>query len=244
MSYYGVALSIGLLLGPILSLSLPGKSSFYGVALLALICAIATAFRRVDQVLPNSKFPDEINRGALVLGSCYGFLEAGMVAVLPILAVQYFLITPQWLLVGTILIAAVSSLAWGELAEKIGNQRVVYILIKLYALAPLLYLLATGYFAGDQIGKASAVLFGVLAGGLYPIGFAWLVEGTSPSHYGFASGAFSRAYGLGSLFGPVVCGLSSEYLGARGFYGTTAVVGLSGYFAISFFTNKRRSHSS
>jgi MFS family permease len=73
---------------------------------------------------------------------------------------------------------------------------------------------------------ASCVFFGVAAGGLYPVGFAWLLEGMPESQYGYASGAFARAYGLGSLVGPLACGWLAESFGARGLFGAIAGAGL------------------
>jgi MFS family permease len=72
------------------------------------------------------------------------------------------------------------------------------------------------------------VIFGVAAGGIYPAGFAWLIDGSDASQYGYASGLFTRAYGLGSLFGPLCFGLLIEWKGEKGLYFLSCFRGLLG----------------
>ncbi len=84
---------------------------------------------------------------------------------------------------------------------------------------------AGGAAAAAAVGFA---VFGVAAGGIYPAGFAWLVEGCPPSRYGYASGLFTRAYGLGSLFGPLCFGIAIEGAGEKGFFALALALGLMG----------------
>ncbi|MBI3542461.1 MAG: hypothetical protein HY075_04200, partial [Deltaproteobacteria bacterium] len=60
---------------------------------------------------------------------------------------------------------------------------------------------------------------------LYPVGFAWLLESVPESRYGAASGAFARAYGLGSLAGPLACAAAAQRFGSSGMFAAIAAAG-------------------
>ena len=92
--------------------------------------------------------------------------------------------------------------------------------------------------APAYIAYSSCVLFGCLAGGLYPLGFAWLLEGLPESQYGYASGAFARFYGMGSIIGPTISGLSSESWGANGLFLSLTILGSISFLGIKFFRAK------
>ena len=69
----------------------------------------------------------------------------------------------------------------------------------------------------------------MLAGGLYPVAFAWLLEGLPEARYGHASGSFARAYGLGSLAGPLAAGLAAQGYQSAGLFAVMGVAGLAGF---------------
>ena len=128
LAYYGVALSIGLLLGPTLALvasklggtlGLPetlANSALFPLAIVAALSAalaIAGFFTRVPVIAAPPAEGLQLNFGALTTASVYGFMEAALVAVFPVLAVKTFHVTPEYCLLTVILSAAVSSIAWG-----------------------------------------------------------------------------------------------------------------------------------
>ncbi|MGK5082174.1 MFS transporter [Bdellovibrionota bacterium FG-1] len=226
LSYYGVALSVGLLAGPLLNLTTNHLSQslaavaaiavFLGVFSLVLIQVPATDF---ENTLP----PPPAGRGPLACGASYGFMEAGLVAVFPVLAVTQFHVLPEKSLMVCIVAAALSSVGWGIATDRWGARPTLRLLFSGLFLLPLA--LAALHLQGEGAAFLLCALFGVLAGGIYPTGFTWMLQGVPQAHYGFASGAFARAYGLGSLVGPLVTGASTYYFGATGFLLTLSALG-------------------
>jgi len=235
LSFYGVALSFGLLLGPAIALTTAhwvsgDLASFFSINFVAILAIGLSyfAFRIRVPRLSREVFSTESNlhRPALISGGVYGYMEAGLVAVFPFLAIHYFNILPEYCLFTVLIAAAVTSVFWGWLADRLGPQRVVLFLLVLLFCGSLLFSgLFSGLLFGHQwsfpkhaIAYLSCVFFGVLARGMYPVAFAWLLKMLPESQYGFASGSFARAYGLGSLLGPMAAGGLVQILGPGGFF--------------------------
>ena len=245
LSYYGVALSIGLLAGPALALS-AAKFGFSQspvfplavVAALAVIMGLVVLGKRVAQAPESPGPPSRLNRRAMASGSTYGYMEAGLVAVMPILAVREFHVLPEYCLVVVIISAALSSIVWGITSDKRGPRPTVLLLLSLLALGPLLILGSLKFLAPDLVAYSSCILFGIVAGGLYPVAFSWLLQDLPEAQYGYASGGFARAYGLGSIFGPLVTGFACEHFGARGFFLSMGIIGTLGLAFVLARTEK------
>jgi MFS family permease len=233
LSYYGVALSIGLLLGPALALLAPHLAAAMGiraefaskpwlpmimVAGLVLLLSLTTVRLRVAAAADTAPPAGMLPRAPLLVGSAYGFMEAALVAVLPILAVQEFHVRPEYCLIAVIVSAALFSVLWGKAADRFGAKKIVFRLLIIMVLGNLLLLLIRGHIPGAALAYCSCVLYGALAGGLYPTGFAWLLESVSEAEYGYASGGFARAYCLGSLFGPLMVGLAASSFYSAGMF--------------------------
>lgn len=244
LSFYGVALSIGLILGPLLSLGAPEIARALGaapelaekpllplsvVAALALGLALFAWPRRVPAAESEGPAESALDPRPLIAGSVYGFMEAALVAVFPALAVSELHVVPEHCLLITILVAALFSVGWGELSDRVGAKPVSLILVATLALAPsALAFFGTRALEPELLAYASAALFGLIAGGLYPVGFSWLLTGLPRSRYGYASGAFARAYGAGSLAGPLAAGAVAE---RAGFFGLLLVLSVAGVLA-------------
>ena len=235
LSYYGAALSLGLLLGPVLMLILEFfgvqnalAHSLHSLAGAALLSAIVSLF--ISMPLQHSPKPEALpNRRATLSAGLYGFLEAGLVAVLAAVAIKSFSANVEKLFVALILTAAAASLAWGIGIDRFGPRPTLRLVFLTLALACGATSAAQWLHPGVWVLFASAMAFGVAAGGIYPAGFAWLVEGVAPSQYGYASGLFTRAYGLGSLLGPVAFGLAVEGAGPLGLFGLASLLGAGGW---------------
>lgn len=269
LSYYGVALSTGLLLGPLVGLGsaqiFPGLTliPFLGVASLALIASLFTVKLRVHEVsegsaedVPATDSPtlksQDLPRppvdtlasgkstwGALAMGVNYGYLEAGLVAVFPVVAIQEFQTRPEWCLVIVILVAAVTSVAWGMLSDRIGAVPVLWTLMGVLTFGALLLSGGRSWLEPFPYLVTSCVFFGAVAGGVYPVAFSWLLGSVPDTHYGQASASFSRAYGLGSLLGPLLAGLATQAQGVRGLMLIQALAGVLGVFALKIFSKKK-----
>ena len=245
LSYYGVALSIGLLAGPALALSAAkfgiSQSPVFPlsvVAGLAVIMGLVVLGKKVAQAPATDGPPSRLNLRALASGSAYGYMEAGLVAVMPILAVREFHVLPEYCLVVVIISAALSSIVWGIASDKNGPKPTVHVLLSLLLIGPFLILGLLSHFPSSIVAYASCILFGIVAGGLYPVAFSWLLLDLPESQYGNASGGFARAYGLGSIFGPLLTGLAAENLGAQGFFLSMGIVGALGFAFVLYKTEK------
>ena len=242
LSYYGVALSIGLLAGPAVALGAAkiGISSspifpLCIVAGLAAVMGLVVMRARVQKAPDHVGPPSKLNPRALASGSAYGYMEAGLVAVMPILAVKEFHVLPEYCLFFVIIAAALSSVVWGIASDKKGPKPVALILLSLLMVGPFVMLGTLRVFTPEVVAFSSCVLFGILAGGLYPVAFSWLLLDLPESQYGYASGGFARAYGLGSIFGPLLTGLASENLGAQGFFLSMGITGALGLGYVLLF---------
>jgi MFS family permease len=273
LSYYGVALSTGLLLGPLIGLGsaqvFPGLTliPFLGVASLAFIASLFTVKLRVGelaespaggepatealspdlQVLgkPSTRTPASSGKswGPLAMGVNYGYLEAGLVAVFPVVAIQEFQTRPEWCLVIVILVAAVTSIAWGMLSDRIGAVPVLWALMGILTLGALLLAGGRSWLEPFPYLVTSCVFFGAVAGGVYPVAFSWLLGSVPDTHYGQASASFSRAYGLGSLLGPLLAGFATQAQGVRGLMLVQALAGGLGILALKIFSAKEGARS-
>ena len=249
LSYYGVAISMGLLLGPAMALGVSQWASSALVPLgivagLAGMMALFSLSLRVQTIRDSSQCAAAVeftasNRGPLITAAAYGFLEAGLVASLPVLAVTFFHIVPEYGLIAVILSAALSSLLWGEASDRTSPRTTVFMLLGLMTLGPLACVFI---FKGTPLFFWSCIVFGVLAGGLYPVGFSWLLSLLPESRFGEASGAFARAYGLGSLAGPLLLGLAVERWQMHGLGVAIAVLGLTAFLCtVRFIVPNQRS---
>jgi MFS family permease len=235
LSYYGIALSAGLLLGPLsVVLARTGEGvelkPIFGVAVLSVLLAISALRMKVPKIPEEADGAENpvLNRTALFSGAIYGYMEAGIVAVLPVIAVQELHAKPEYCLVVVILSAALSSVFWGTASDRVGARKILVSLMMLLTLGPVLSFFV-GHAMPDGLSAYPAcVLFGILAGGLYPVAFSWLLSGLRESHYGLASGSFARAYGMGSLLGPLMAGVFGQRLGFTGLLAMLSAGGLAG----------------
>lgn len=239
LSYYGIALSLGLLLGPLmllctefLNLGQGLNSSLYLVSAVAVLCFAYTF--RFSLPRPEHGGDTEIqNKTPALAAVLYGFLEAGLVAVLAAIVVQFFKSKVEWIFTLIILSAVLASIAWGTCIDKFGGRSTLKIVFLIFSSAMALVTFTQIIHPTEVSLLASAVAFGTAAGGIYPAGFAWLIEGSPPAKYGYASGLFTRAYGLGSLFGPLIFGLAAESAGSLGFFSVAAFVGFAGFIFVT-----------
>jgi MFS family permease len=234
LSYYGLALSLGLLVGPVFTISLDWALatssltlSLYSLSALSLSFALAAFFLRMP-VPPPAEVQKILNPRAGLAATLYGFLESGLVAVLAAVVVAHYQSKVEPLFLVLLITAGVASLGWGVLIDRIGPRQCLWLVFLSLALLSGITTLGHWLKPGEWVLFAGAVSMGIAAGGIYPAGFAWLVEGSHPSQYGYASGLFTRAYGFGSLLGPLCFGLAVEASGPPGLFGLAALLGAAG----------------
>ena len=129
LSFYGIALSIGLLFGPLLTLLCEHFSSppTFSIELLSgavLLTAIAILLVRSEKPPMSVEGKPLLNSGALALAKIYGFVESALVALFPVIAIQFFQMKPEVCLVAVIVTAAALSYPAGVLIDRYRPERV------------------------------------------------------------------------------------------------------------------------
>ena len=132
LSYYGVALSLGLLFGPAILLileSLDVPSAIFWSLLVVAFFAILSAFLSFTFHLPTLETQDEVaslNRRASISAALYGFLEAGLVAVLAAAVLRSFSAKIETIFIVLILSAAAASAIWGIIIDRVGGRTTLF----------------------------------------------------------------------------------------------------------------------
>ncbi len=233
LSFYGIALSVGLLFGPLLTLlfehfNYPSVFSIEILAGVVLLAAVVILLIRPEIASVSPEGRPELNRGALALAKVYGFIESALVALFPVIALQFFHLKPEICLVAVIVSAAVLSYPFGVLIDRFTPEKVaIGIFLIMTGFATVFFVLSRDV-ASLFLVYGSCAFFGLIAAGLYPAGFTWLLRDISIEDYGYASGSFSRSYAIGSLFGPFIAGFAVGQTGAPGFYFILVILGLLG----------------
>lgn len=218
--YYAVCFGVGMALGtgigiqlgenmPRLAFFLGGLAALAGGAVISLWKPAFPA----EETGNSSSAPLELRRNFLSFGSAWsqGFLEGGMVALLPIylLAVGLTVATVSWLMSGLLIgvIVAQVPLAW--LADRLGRTRVLIgcYIVSMTGMGCLLVWLGVAWLA------AWLFIVGACSAALYPLGLALLGDRTPPGSLARANAWYLTSNCLGSLTGPVIAGAAMECFG-------------------------------
>jgi MFS family permease len=225
--YYAFSMATGIALGtfigtqmypswPRLAFLLGGVVSLAGLVLI-LSGLTAPAIRATEDTRAGNL---DLVRNFLSFGAAWsqGFLEGGMLALLPVYLLAHGLSDEGvgWLMSGTMMgvISMQVPLAW--LADRLGRTRVLMIChgVTIVALAALL--------PGGGVPLLAICLFmaGACSSAFYPLGLARLGEQVSATALPRASAWFLGINCMGSLTGPVISGIAMDYLGASALIST------------------------
>jgi MFS family permease len=227
--FYAVCLGIGMALGTLVGLQLyalaPRPAFLAGGAI-----AIAAGLLFLGWLPPVADEVDEeahtaplgLGRHVLSLGSAWsqGFLEAGMLALVPLflLGIGFTKNGASWLLSGVILGVIAAQLPLGWLADRLGRASV---LVGCY-LAALLGLAIIPFCSGAAALAFWMWLVAACAGAFYPLGLALLSEQVPAAGLARANACFLAINCVGSLAGPVVAGAAMEWLGGTALFAAGA----------------------
>jgi MFS family permease len=170
----------------------------------------------VDQQL--AKVPLPVERTFLSWGSAWaqGYLEGGMVALLPVFLLNFGL-TPDgvgWLMSGVMVGVITSQVPIAWLADRLGRTAV---LAGCYAVT--LAALGVLPFCRETAGLAVALFAaGACSGAFYPLGLAVLGERIPAVGLPQASAWYLAINCLGSLSGPIVTGVAMDVFGMRAMF--------------------------
>ena len=247
LSFYGIALSLGLLFGPLLTLGLEHfqfapVTSIECLAAAVLSAAILVGIVAEKTAVGGTEEKPVLNRGALSLAKIYGFIEAALVALFPVIAIQVFHVKPELCLVWIIVSAALFSYPFGIFIDRFSPELISKIIFMVIVLIASVFVVLSLSQPTALLIYGSCLFFGFIAAGLYPAGFTWLLRDIPVEGYGYASGGFSRSYALGSLLGPFLAGITVNEFGATGFYLGLVILGLFGLWMMRKYGNRSSPH--
>ncbi|MFL5245302.1 MAG: MFS transporter [Gemmataceae bacterium] len=218
--YYAFCIALGMGLGTLVGTqmytSLPRTAFFLGGVAALVGAGVVVAWRpelshAVEETSP--RIPVKVSRNFLSFGSAWsqGFLEGGMVALLPVylLAAGFSEDGMSWLMSGLMIgvILAQVPVAW--LADKLGRT---LILAGCHVVAlggiGLLMLPAGAAWLGFWLFAV-----GACSGAFYPLGLALLGERVPPRGLPRATAWYLAINCLGSLTGPMIAGASMDHFG-------------------------------
>ncbi len=218
--YYAFFIALGMALGTLVGLELyaglPRVAFVLGGASALLGGAVVLLWRLT---LPLCEEEDrggallDFGRNFLSFGSSWsqGFLEGGMIALLPIylLSVGMSPSSVSWLMSGLMLgvILAQVPIAW--LADRLGRTAVLAA-CNVAALLGVCGLLASG---GGVSLALCLFAVGACSGAFYPLGLALLGERAPPGGLARANAWFLAINCVGSMTGPVIAGAVMDWLG-------------------------------
>lgn len=224
LGLYAAALAVGFTIGPaMLQLTgLAGPLPYLAGALTAGLAAVplilARPWRRTDPFVARGEARQgQIARRAplaVAAGLLFGLVEAGVLSLLPLWAVQNDLgigvgiELMMWLGAGNI------ALQWpiGWLADHFDRRRVLL----LCTVAGLAGAATLPLFAGSLLLYAALFFWGGCLMGLYTVGLALLGERFHGPDLASANAVFATAYGAGALVGPPLVGLAMDLVPRHG----------------------------
>jgi MFS family permease len=232
--YYAFCIALGMALGTLVGLQLYAahpRTAFVlgGVAALlggAVVLAWRPAFAAAEEER-RGKGPLGFGRNFLSFGSAWsqGFLEGGMVALLPVylLAVGLSEAAVSWLMSGVMIgvILAQVPVAW--LADRLGRSGVLVgcNVVALLGIGCLLLPAGTAWLA------LWLFVVGACSGAFYPLGLAVLGERVPAAGLARANAWYLAINCAGSLTGPVICGAAMDRFGRGALFAVgAAAVGL------------------
>jgi MFS family permease len=234
---YAFCIALGMALGNVVAMqmaeSAPRQAFLLGGATPLLSSVIVLRWRPVftdeaedmDKTLPIGFIRNSLSFGS---GWAQGFMEGGMVALLPIYlgSVGMSTETVGWLMGGLMIgvILAQGPVAW--LADRFGRTA-------LLAACNLVALVGIGclVWSGGVVWLAGWLfVVGACSGALYPLGLALLGERTPPAGMARAGAWFLGINCLGSIVGPIIAGRAMERFGGAALFlaGGAAIVGVLG----------------
>jgi MFS family permease len=220
--YYAFCVALGIALGTLtgtqIYASLPRLAFIVGGAAgpgAALIVAGWLQWPGIPAEARHARTPLAFCRNFLSFGSAWGqgFLEGGMVALMPVFLLAIGLTDKGvgWLMSAIMLGVIVSQVPIAWLADRLGRLTV---LLACYGVT--LGVLAAVIMGIPLAGLTVCLFFaGACSSAFYPLGLAMLGERTPPSGLPRASAWYLSINCIGSLVGPIVSGAVMDELGKQ-----------------------------
>ncbi|MDM5237937.1 MFS transporter [Bacillus cereus] len=241
MGWYGLAMTLGMALGPVLGLWVIKSFSFHylfllctGLALVAFILALGTKIPAIQHASkkPISFFEKTLLPIAIVtffLSLTFG----GITTFLPLFAAKIQVNAGTFFLVYAVTLTVVRPFA-GKVSDKYGEG--IIIIPALFTLiAALLVLAMTNGIVGLVI---TAILYGIGFGSAQPALQVAMIRLASPEKRGIANATFFTAFDLGIGLGSILLGFVSQLMGYQMLFIVCAVSGFVSLLIFILFVKK------
>ncbi|MEC0090995.1 MFS transporter [Paenibacillus macquariensis] len=241
MGWYGLAMTLGMALGPILGLWVATSYSFHNLFLLctvlALIAFILAFAIKTPVVQFTSKKPISFfEKTVLPLAIVTFFLSftfGGVTTFLPLFAAKIQVNAGTFFLVYACTLIVIRPLT-GKLSDKYGVGRIIVpALITL--IAALLVLTMTKGLVGLLI---TAILYGIGFGSAQPALQVAILRLAPPEKSGVANATFFTAFDLGVGLGAILLGFVSQLMGYQMLFIVCAASGLISLLFFILFVKK------
>ncbi|GGE78765.1 MFS transporter [Priestia taiwanensis] len=235
MGWYGLAITLGMALGPILGLWIVKSFSFHylfllctGLALLALVLALCT---KVPVIRHTSKEPISFfDKMILPIATVTFFLTltfGGITTFLPLFAEDIQVNAGAFFLIYAVTITVIRPLT-GKLSDKHGES--IIVIPALFIMILSLFVLAmTEGIVGLVI---TAVLYGIGFGAAQPALQVATIRLASPEKRGVANATFFTAFDLGIGLGAILLGFVSQLMG---YHMVFIICAISGFISLLLF---------
>ncbi|MDM5186159.1 MFS transporter [Bacillus sp. DX4.1] len=241
MGWYGLAMTLGMALGPVLGLWVIKSFSFHylfllctGLALVAFILALGTKIPAIQHASkkPISFFEKTLLPIAIVtffLSLTFG----GITTFLPLFAAKIQVNAGTFFLVYAVTLTVVRPFA-GKVSDKYGEG--IIIIPALFTLISALLVLAmTNGIVGLVI---TAILYGIGFGSAQPALQVAMIRLASPEKRGIANATFFTAFDLGIGLGSILLGFVSQLMGYQMLFIVCAISGFVSLLIFILFVKK------
>jgi MFS family permease len=234
--FYAFSVALGMALGTAIGMEIYPAAPDLAFLLAGAACIPGCFVVAFWQVWPKKMPEEESSTGPVpfrriffCLGTAYsqGFLEGGMMALLPVYLLVTIGLTTEntgWLMSCIMIGVILLQVPLASLSDKVGRMRV---LLGCYAVT-MLGLTFTPLCGPSLWLGLCLVLTGACSAAFYPLGLALLGEQTPRSGLARANAWYLGINCMGSLSGPVLCGITADMFGARAMF----AVGLAAVCAV------------
>ncbi|WP_346939776.1 MFS transporter [uncultured Clostridium sp.] len=236
MGWYGLSMTLGMALGPILGLWVAESFSFHylfllctALALIAFILAFCTEIPAIQHTHKNtiSFFEKDLLPIAIVtffLSITFG----GITTFLPLFAAKIQVNVGTFFLVYALTLTVIRPIT-GKISDKYGED-VIIIPALFILIVALLVLTFTKGIVGLVI---TAILYGIGFGSAQPALQVATIRLAKPEKIGVANATFFTAFDLGIGLGSIILGFVSQLMGYQTLFIVCAV---SAFISLLFFT--------
>jgi MFS family permease len=235
MGWYGLAMTLGMALGPILGLWVAKSFSFHYLFLLcttlAIIALILSLGTKIQTVQNTSKKPISFfEKTVLPLAIVTFFLTitfGGITTYLPLFAAKIQVNVGTFFLVYAVTLTVIRPLA-GKISDKYG-EAVIIAPALITLIVALLVLTMTKGLVGLVI---TAILYGIGFGSAQPALQVAILRLAPPEKRGVANATFFTAFDLGIGLGAIILGFVSQLMGYQMLF---VICAISGFISLLIF---------